>query len=107
MGGNNDADPQARVAAFRERHEMDAPLPYAILDLQSEVGELAKEVTTSTEYGDEPANAVVAEDELGDAFFSLLSVAEAADIDADQALDAALDKYEDRIETTGDAGSGE
>lgn len=97
---------QDQVAAFLDRHEMDTTLAYHVLDLQSEVGEVAKEVTTSTDYGARPSEAAVADDELGDAFFSLLAVAEAADVDLADALDAAIAKYESRIAAEGDAGSG-
>lgn len=100
-------DQQDQVAAFLAAHEMEAGLPFRLLDLASEVGELAKEATTSTDYGTDPEAIEIADDELGDALFALLSVAEAADIDADAALQQSLAKYERRIEETGDAGSGE
>ena len=99
-------DQQDRVAAFLDEHDLDAPLAYRLLDLQSEVGELAKEATGSTDYGAEPAAIDLANDEVGDALFALLSVAEAADVDADAALEESLEKYERRIAETGDAGSG-
>ena len=100
-------DEQERVAGFLDRHDMETALAYHVLDLQSEVGEVAKEVTTSTEYGARPDEAAVAADELGDVCFSLLAVAEAADVDLGEALDTALAKYESRIAADGDAGSGE
>lgn len=100
-------DHQDQVAAFLADHEMAADLPYRLLDLASEVGELAKEATTSTDYGADPEAIAVADDEIGDALFALLSVAEAADVDADDALRQSLAKYEQRIEETGDAGSGD
>ncbi len=99
-------DQQDRVATFLAEHDMESPLAYRVLDLESEVGEIAKEVTTSTEYGARPDAAAVATDEIGDALFALLAVADAADVDAGEALDVALDKYERRIEESGDAGSG-
>ncbi|MGZ0748455.1 MazG-like family protein [Haloparvum sp. AD34] len=99
-------DQQDQVAAFLADHEMEAPLPYRLLDLASEVGELAKEATTSTDYGTDPGAIEIADDEIGDALFALLSVAEAADVDADDALQQSLAKYERRIEETGEAGSG-
>lgn len=98
-------DEQERVAAFVEEHGLEAGLAYRVLDLESEVGEIAKEVTTSTDYGTDPDGASIAVDEVGDALFALLAVAEAADVDAGEALDTALAKYVDRIEVTGGAGS--
>jgi len=43
--------------------------------------------------------------EIGDVLFSVLAVAESLDIDADEALDVALEKYERRINQKGDPGS--
>jgi len=99
-------DAQDRVAAFVAEHGLEADLAYRVLDLESEVGEVAKEVTTSTEYGETPEAAAIAVDEIGDALFALLALAERADVDAEAALDESLAKYESRIESSGDAGSG-
>jgi len=98
---------QREVADFLAEHEMDADPAYRILDLVSEVGELAKDANDSTDYGATPEKLDVKSDELGDALFALLSVAESLDVDAEEALDEALAKYEARIEETGDPGSGE
>ncbi|OYR82633.1 nucleotide pyrophosphohydrolase [Halorubrum sp. E3] len=97
---------QDRVAAFVAEHGLETDLAYRVLDLESEVGEIAKEVTTSTDYGSDPDAAAVAPDEVGDALFALLALAEATGIDADEALAASLSKYEARIDASGDAGSG-
>jgi len=98
---------QRKVAEFLATHDADADPTYRVLDLASEVGELAKEVNDSTDYGDAPEDVAVDSDELGDALFALLALAESLDVDADAALDEALAKYEGRIEQTGDPGSGE
>jgi len=47
------------------------------------------------------------ENEVGDALFSLMLVAAAADVEAREALETSLRKYERRPETGGEAGSGE
>ncbi|WP_336037664.1 MazG-like family protein [Halobacterium yunchengense] len=99
-------DQQARVAAFLDAHDLHAPPANRVLDLASEVGELAKNVNETTDYG-AAGGADVDRDELGDALFCLLALADELDYDADAALEAALAKYEDRIAATGDAGSGE
>lgn len=98
---------QQQVAEFLADHEMDADPTYRILDLASEVGELAKDANDSTDYGANPERLTVNSDELGDALFALLALAESLDVDAEETLDEALAKYEARIEETGDAGSGE
>lgn len=98
---------QARVAAFIAEHELETDLAYRVLDLESEVGEVAKEVTTSTGYGADPDAAEIATDEIGDVLFALLALAETADIDAEAALSEAIEKYETRLSASGSAGSGE
>lgn len=101
------SDAQDRVAAFVATHDIDAPPAYRLLDATSELGELAKEINESTGYGSDPAAVEIAPDELGDTLFALLALAEAADIDAGDALDTALEKYERRIDERDTASSGE
>ncbi|WP_297886785.1 MazG-like family protein [uncultured Halorubrum sp.] len=100
-------DEQDDVAAFVAEHGLETDLAHRVLDLESEVGEIAKEVNTSTGYGSDPDAAAVATDEVGDALFALLALAETADVDAAAALDESLAKYESRIASSGDAGSGQ
>lgn len=100
-------DAQRRVADFVETHDIDAPPEFRLLDLISELGELAKDANVSTDYGDSPDALDLSEDELGDALFALLALAESVDADAGEALEIALAKYEDRLAETGEAGSGE
>jgi hypothetical protein len=47
-------DIQAKVKRFAETHHMQAPLEHRLLDLQSEIGELSKEVLKMTDYGTKP-----------------------------------------------------
>lgn len=96
---------QEKVAEFIEKYEMDGTAEFRILDLVSEVGEVAKDATKSAGYGTEPENLSVKKDEIGDVLFSLLAVAESLDIDAEEALNVALEKYERRINEKGDPGS--
>lgn len=98
---------QDRVAAFVDTHELNCPPAYRLLDLAAEVGELAADANAASGYGAEPAALSVERDELGDALFALLALADDLDIDAEAALEESLAKYEGRIETTGGAGSGE
>ncbi|MFW5935461.1 MAG: MazG nucleotide pyrophosphohydrolase domain-containing protein [Halolamina sp.] len=79
---------------------------YRLLDLAAEVGEVAADAAESSEYGHSPASLSVPEDELGDALFALLALADELNIDAGDALETSLSKYETRIENGGDAGSG-
>jgi NTP pyrophosphatase (non-canonical NTP hydrolase) len=68
------------------------------LDLVSEVGEVANEVLLATDYGRRaPQFRPQFADELGDALYSLLALAEACGVDADRALNASLEKHERRL----------
>lgn len=98
-------DEQRQVASFIDSHDLEAPAAIRLLDLVSEVGELAKDAVESTAYGAEAAEPTVTEEELGDAVFALLAVAEQQDIDAGTALQTAIEKYEGRIEQTADPSS--
>lgn len=100
-------DEQERVAEFVARHDLDAPPEFRLLDAVSELGELAKNVNESTDYGTTPADAEVDSDEVGDALFALLALADSVDVDAGEALDEALAKYEARIAESDGPGSGE
>lgn len=95
---------QQRVREFVADHDLDAPPEYRLLDLASEVGELAKDACESTDYGSGGA-VTVTSDELGDALFCLLALADSLDVDAGEALDDALAKYEDRLSESGRPGS--
>lgn len=97
---------QERVARFVREHELTAPAAYRVLDLVSEVGEVAKEITVASDYGNQSGTVAVAEDELGDVLFALLALCDELDVDAADALDTAITKYESRIESAGDPGSG-
>ena len=98
---------QQRVADFVRAHQLEAPAPSRLLDLTSEVGELAKEALKATSYGRAAFRAGGAwSDELGDVFFTLICLANGTDVDLEAALTAALEKYDRRLAGRGDAGSG-
>lgn len=91
-------DWQQRVAAFMRRHRLRHDPASHALDLASEVGEVAKEVLLASDYGERtPRFGPALTDELGDALYSLLALAETCDVDAGEALEAALGKYERRF----------
>jgi NTP pyrophosphatase (non-canonical NTP hydrolase) len=97
---------QERVAAFVRCHALLHDPATHVLDLASEVGEVAKEVLMATGYGQRaPQFHPQLADELGDALYSLLALAEACGVDAGSALDAALKKYERRLAEQGETGS--
>lgn len=98
-------DAQQEVAAFVAENGLEAPPEYRLLDLASEVGELGKEVNESTGYG-AGGEVEIASDEVGDALFALLALAESVDIDAGDALEEAMAKYERRLDEGETPGSG-
>lgn len=100
-------DEQRQVAEFIERHSLDAPPAFRLLDLVSELGEVAKDVNESTDYGTTPEEVDVSTDEIGDVMFALLALADQLDVDAGEALAVALEKYESRLETQEKPSSGE
>lgn len=96
---------QDKVKRFAETHHMQAPLEHRLLDLQSEIGELSKEVLKMTEYGTKPlAYKSEFKGEIGDVLFSLIQVANYFDINLNEALDAVMEKYSRRL-LKGSAGS--
>ena len=99
-------DDQQKVAQFIEQHELHASPEYRLLDLISELGEVAKDAAESTGYGTSPDELAVNTDEVGDTLFALLAFAESVDVDASEALSEALEKYETRLSESGSASSG-
>ncbi len=101
---------QSKVKEFyhnKKCHSEKMPVSTRVLDIQSEVGELAKEVLKNSKYGTKEF--VVSEDfemELGDVLYSLLSLADETGVDAEACLDKVLAKYKSRIENSDNMGSG-
>ena len=97
---------QQHCRAFLTQHGLVHAPQIHTLDLVSEVGEVAKALLESNNYGKSPSEPTVElEEELGDAFFSLIALAESLDVDLETALDKALSKYETRLAARGSAGS--
>ena len=97
---------QQRTRDFMVRHGLGHTPQIHALDLFSEVGEVAKSLLQASDYGRSPLKASPAlSEELGDAFYSLVALAESLNIDLETALDSALVKYRARLATQGHAGS--
>ena len=99
-------DWQQQVACFARQHGLlHDPATHA-LDLTSEVGEIAKEILSATHYGQRaPEFGAELAEEVGDALYGLLALAECCGIDADTSLKTALGKYEQRLRERGTASS--
>ena len=99
---------QQRVADFVAAHDLVAPVESRLLDLVSEVGEVAKEVLKGSDYGRQTFRPTAAwAEELGDVLFSLTCVANSTGVDLAAALETALTKYARRLAQQGGAGSGQ
>ena len=99
---------QTRSRLFLARHGLSHPPQIHTLDLISEIGEIAKALLEASEYGESPPRRTLAlEEELGDAFFSLIALAESLDVDLETALEKAVVKYEARLAEKGHSGSRE
>jgi len=98
---------QEQATAFAKTHELlHAPQTHA-LDLVSEVGEVAKELLLATDYGAQSfQSGPHLADEMGDVLYSLCVLATAVNVDLDEALAAALAKYQKRMNAKNHAGSG-
>jgi len=97
---------QDSVARFVEAHRLEIPVQARLLDLVSEVGEIAKEILKSTHYGREhfrPTQDWASE--LGDVFFSLICIANSTGVNLEDALKQALKKYEQRLARKGNLSS--
>ena len=100
---------QKKVAEFNIKknvHKTPMPVYARIMDIQSEIGELAKEYLKISSYGTKDFK--LHDDfilEFGDVLYSILSLADELNINADLALDKVIDKYKARIEKQGSMGS--
>lgn len=90
---------QEHVRGFVEEHGLEAPVEARLLDLVSEVGELSKEMLKVTRYGRAPFHPPAEwAGELGDVLFALVCVANSTGVDLQQALEAALERYGERLD---------
>lgn len=100
-------DLQQTVAEFNQLHGFSLSPSSRLLDISSEVGEIAKEFLVTSRYGSMELQLTnELEEEIGDLFYSLLSLADETGVDMQKALNSALEKYEDRIDSKGTMGSG-
>ncbi len=91
----------------KNAHKKTMPVSARILDIQSELGELAKEYLKSTKYGTQENNKISSdfEMEFGDVLYSLLSLASETNINAEKALKLVIEKYRNRLNLSNQMGS--
>lgn len=98
---------QKKIQQFCQEHGLATSVEHTTLDLVSEVGEVAKEVLKGSDYGSKTYTQTQdIESELGDALYSLITVANLAHVDLEKALDGVLEKYKNRFEEKGSVDSG-
>lgn len=97
---------QEKAGHFIEEHDLGGDASVWIHDLQSELGEVSKELLKASDYGEKGAEfSEDMEEEIGDLYFSLLGLADQLGIDLSSSLDAVLEKYQERAESSGNPGS--
>jgi NTP pyrophosphatase (non-canonical NTP hydrolase) len=96
---------QKKAVEFAEENDLDAPTEFRALDFISEAGEIVKDITKSSDYGENKDDIEVKQDEIGDLLFAIFLLAEDLDIDAEEAFEEAMGKYRERVEEKGDPGS--
>lgn len=97
---------QKIVSDFIVKHNLQTSGEIRYIDLVSEIGELGKEIIKGTDYGkNDFSKTVKTSDEIGDCLFSLLALCVSFNIDAQEALDNSLSKYEKRFSAKGDISS--
>ena len=90
-------DLQEKVKNFCEDHDLTSTSEIRLLDTISELGEVAKELLLSSDYGKRTTeNNERIEEEIGDTIFSLIALSNSFEIDMEAALNKVLKKYESR-----------
>lgn len=89
---------QQKVEKFIETHNLKHSPEVTALDLVSEVGEVAKEILKSTNYGkEEEQYRPEIKSEIGDVLYSFIALANHYQINLEEALEIVLVKYEKRL----------
>ena len=96
---------QNEVQEFVEKNNLQTEPAFRIMDLVAELGEVVADATKSSHYGKHKGELKVKEDEVGDVLFSLCALCNNLDIDAEEAFDQAMEKYEERIQDKGEPSS--
>jgi len=96
---------QEKIKQFCKEHNLESSPEVRILDIMSELGEVSKEILKMNNYGKKEIeyNDEI-KSEIGDLFFSLITLANSLDINLEEALNIILNKYEKRLKK-GSAGS--
>lgn len=93
---------QKLIKEFTAAKGLNQAVEIRVLDLVAEVGELAKEVLTGSEYGNRKFQKPKDwNEEIGDVLFALICVANQTEADLEACLRYVLAKYEKRFDARG------
>lgn len=90
-------DLQKKVQEFCDTHNLNTTPESRLIDVISELGEVAKEILVASNYGNTPLekNEKI-EMEIGDVVFSIIALSNSLGIDTKEALEKVLNKYTKR-----------
>ena len=90
-------DLQEKVQEFCDTHNLNTTPESRLIDVVSELGEVAKEILVASNYGKNPLekNEKI-EMEIGDVVFSVIALSNALGIDTEEALEKVLIIYTER-----------
>ncbi len=101
---------QNKVKNFNDNkncHRKPMPVYARLLDIESEIGELAKEYLKSSKYGTQDFEMTDDfKEEFGDVVYAILSLSNEMNISAEECLDISLNKMKKRMEKNNNLGSG-
>ena len=101
---------QNKVKEFNDSkscHKEPMPVYARLLDIESEIGELAKEYLKNSNYGSKPF--VMSDDfkeEFGDVLYALLSLSVELEMNSEECLGVVLNKLKTRMDKNKNFGSG-
>ena len=101
---------QNKVKEFndaRNCHKEPMPVYARLLDVESEIGELAKEYLKASKYGTKKFE--MSDDfkeEFGDVIYAMLSLSNEVGLSVEECLDISLNKMKNRMEKNKTLGSG-
>lgn len=90
---------------FIAQHHLETQPAYSLLDIMSELGEVAKELLQGTDYGrgSGTADATRMREEIGDLMFAVAYLSTLYDVDPEAAMWESVHKFERRLQSSADA----
>src|SRR4028119_838823 len=85
---------------FVARHHLETQPAFSLLDIMSELGEVAKELLKATDYGRQPGSpeAERMRDEIGDLMFGVAYLSTLYNVDPEAAMWESVRKFERRLD---------